>query len=192
MNILRILATAPRGREFAIADAIDALGGLAVVPRQVTITEAKDGKAAIYDYRPFLQNFLFLSLDALLWHRIQTRAKGCILRTDDGRILPPPRRQLDILPRTWADFQGFADRAELACELRIEQHETGAQVARYRQGDILRILGDLLDGQLRDKLAKFISMEGGKIVVEVQGMDMMGKPLLARLDGWDVEGVAAE
>ena len=191
MTQLRILAITKRGAEFATADAINDMGGMAVVPRQVTIIPAKGDQPARYDYRPFLPNYLFLSLTEAQWYQCR-QDRLFIAREGVRTILPEFRRVLDILPATWADFQGFADRAEMACNLRIEQFETGLRVARYRPGDRLRIVGDLLDGQLRDRLARFVRMDGGKVIAEVDGMTMLGKPVTARLDGWDVEGIAAE
>ena len=197
MTQLRILATAPRNHEFAIAAAIDSMGGLAIVPRQVVISYDKTGKQVSYDYRPFLPNYVFLSLTEAQWHQIKAERLFHMKPSKDGEpirtILPELRRVLDILPRTWQHFTEFSERAELACNLRIEQHERGVAVRRYKQGDVLRIVGDdLMGGQLRDKLARFMRLDGEKIVAEVQGMDMMGKPLTATLDGWNVEGIAAE
>lgn len=181
-----ILASARSSYEFRSADAINDMGGYAVVPRRIEITKRKDGGWDT-DYRPFLPNFLFVSVTEEMWFSL-TRKR----LFSAGTILPPIRRQLDILPRTWADFTAFAQRAELACDLRLEQHEAGLKVARYRKGDMLRIIGDeLLTGQLQDKLAKFIGVNAaGQIEAEVQDITMMGKPVTVRLGPGDV--MAAE
>lgn len=200
MTQLRILATAPRGHEFAVADAINelvGLDGLAIVPRQVSIAYDKDGKQVSYDYRPFLPNYIFLSLTEAHWYHMKANRLFHMKPTKDGDpvrvILPELRRVLDILPRTWQHFTDFAQRAELACDLRIEQHKRGVAVRRYKQGDVLRIVGgDLMAGQLHDKLAKVLRLDGDRITVEVQGLELMGKPVTATLDGWNVEGIAAE
>lgn len=172
--MMHILTHAAQSHEFATADAINELGALAVVPRRVDF--APDGQS--YSYRPFLPNYLFCVMTEAQWHSIHRDR----LFRPDGSILPPIRRILDILPRTWGEFQGFAARAELACEYRIEQFETGRKVRRYKAGDRLRIIGDMLDGQLRDKLARFIKLDGkGGIVVQVEGLEFMGKPIRATL-----------
>ena len=181
-----ILATSRYNFEFRTADAITELGGFAVVPRRVEITKRKDGTTG-YDYHPFIPNFIFAAMTEEQWFSA-TRKR--IFHA--GKILPPIRRQLDILPRTWSDFQDFADRAERACDHRIEQHEAGLKVARYRKNDVLRIIGsDLLDGQLKDQFAKFIRLDqNGRIEAHVDGVLMMGKPVVVTLDPGSV--MAAE
>lgn len=183
--MIYLLASTKRAAEFATADAINAMGGLAVVPRRVDIITRKDGKRE-WEYRPFLPNYLFLAIPAPMWHQITFYR----LIGPEG-ILPPVRKQLELLPRTWGDFQDFAQRAEVACDRRIEQFEAGLRVAVYRKGDKLRILGDMLDGQLRDKLATFVGLDRkGQIVAEVQGMELMGKPVKVTLG--PTQAMAAE
>lgn len=183
--MMHILAHAHRSYEFQTADAINDMGGFAVVPRKVEIV-TKDGKTD-YEYRPFLPNFIFCALTEEQWHTINRKRlfglKG---------ILPPIRKELDILARSWGDFQGFAERSETECSVRIEKFETGQKVARYRKGDMIRIIGaDMLDGQLKDKLARFLKINGaGQIEAEVQGVEMFGKPVQVRLGPGDV--MAAE
>jgi len=204
--MMYILATTRTGQEFTTAEAINRMmhrpdpdgdlrpaGALAVVPRRIVIVQGKDGKSATYEYRPFLPNYVFLAMDELLWSRIIGRNKDCILRDDRARTIPPPFHQDDILPRTWADFQAFAHRAELACARRIEQIERGDAVARYRRGDKLRILGDMTQGQLRAEVATFLRLDAkGRIVAESVGVEVFGKPFTMTLDAVQVEAIAAE
>lgn len=183
--MIYILGSTKRGAEFATADAINNMGGLAVVPRRVDIITRKDGKRA-WEYRPFLPNYLFLAISAPMWHQI-----SALRLFGPTGILPPIRKQLDLLPRTWGEFQDFAQRSEFACDRRIEQFEAGLRVAVYRRGDKLRILGDMLDGQLRDKLATFVGLDRkGQIIAEVQGMELMGKPVKVTLG--PMQAMAAE
>ena len=121
-----MLCSARQHFEFKTADAINDMGARATVPRRIEITKRPDGTFA-RDYRPFLPNFIFVAMSEEMWFSI-TRKRLFL----DGVILPPIRRELDILPRSWADFQGFAQRAEVACDQRLEQHEAGLE-----QGDAL-------------------------------------------------------
>jgi hypothetical protein len=185
--MIHILASTANRHEFNTADAINEAGGIAIVPRRVDIV---DGQPV---YRPFLPNYMFLALTEAQWHEfhngplywMKPQRSGEPVRT----ILPPFRKVLDILPRTWADFQGFAQRAEMACERRMEQWETGLKVARYRKGDKLEILGGLLFGQLQGQIGEFLHLDGhGNIVAK---LEMMGKPIKATLQPGDVR-IAAE
>lgn len=196
MSLLYILATTRTHAEFATADAINDIcaasnsGGLAVVPRKM-FTAPKHPMG--YDYAPFLPNFIFLALPLDIWSGMIHRAKGFILRDHEGRVLQAPRHQLDILPRTWGDFQGFAQRAEMECQRGIERLQSGQKVAKFSRGDKLRIIGaDLLYGQLAGQFARFVRLDKGQVIAEVDGVAMMGKPMLARLDPGQVEGIAAE
>lgn len=189
--MIHILASARPHYEFATARAINDLGGIAIVPRRVDMV---DGAQV---YRPFLPNYMFLALTEGQWHQFhgarlfwdKPRRNGDPVRT----ILPEFRKVLDLLPRTWGDFQAFADRAEQACLRRIEQYETGLKVAAYRRGDKLRIVGNMLDGQLAGHMAEFMALDTqGRIVVKVVGMEMMGKPVTATLKPGQVQGIAAE
>jgi hypothetical protein len=189
--MIYVLASARPSYEFTTARAINDMGGIAIVPRRVDVV---DGKPV---YRPFLPNYMFLALTEAQWHQFHTgrlfhdkpQRNGDPIRT----ILPEFRKVLDLLPRTWGQFQAFADRAEMACLRRIDQWETGLKVAAYRRGDKLRIIGDMLDGQLSGRMAEFMALDTqGRIVVKVTGMEMMGKPVMATLKPGQIEGIAAE
>ena len=188
--MIHILASTRPHHEFATAAAINAMGGIAIVPRRCDVI---DGQPV---YRPFLPNYMFLAISERQWHEFHAGPmfhdrprKNGATRT----ILPPFRKVLDILPRTWGQFQEFAERAEFACQRRLDQWETGIKVARYRKGDKLQIIGDLLDGQLSGHIAEFMHLDKrGRIVATVQGVEMLGKPITVRLEPGDVQGIAAE
>jgi protein involved in polysaccharide export with SLBB domain len=185
--VIYILASARARYEFDTEAAINDAGGFAVVPRWVEIIPAKDGKPERMEYRPLLPRMMFLACSESQWHQFH----GKRLHGPNG-ILPPIRRDLEILSRTWADFQSFAARAEQECEYRIAMHEQGRKVRNYRRGDIIRIIGtDMLDGLLRDQLARFVKLDKGKVIAETSVM-FMGKPVTARLDPAHVTGMAAE
>lgn len=186
MTLHLLIATRAR-YEFATEDAINDAGAMAVVPRRVEIIPAKDGKPERTEYRPLIPRMMFLACTEAEWHKFNG---GRLF--NGGKLLPPIRREIEILPRAWADFQGFAARAEQECQYRIGLHEAGRKVRNYRRGDVLRIIGsDMLEGQLRDQLARFVKLDKGKVVVET-GVVIMGKPVMARLDPGQVTGMAAE
>lgn len=201
-----ILATTRTGQEFATADAINnllhrpdpdgdlrSMGATAVVPRKVQNIPAKDGKPASYEYRPFMPQYIFLAMSEGAWHKTQRDPMHHTKPNGQRGILQPPRKALDILPRTWGEFQDFAARAEAACNRRIEQIERGEAVARYRKGDKLRILGDMANGQLRSEVAEFLRLDAkGRIIAQSVGIEVLGKPFTMTLDAGDVEAIAAE
>ena len=203
---LYLLCTTRTHHEFATANAINdmthrpdptgdlrSMGAVAVVPRRIKQTEARDGKAASYDYAPFMPQYIFLAMSDAAWHQTQSAPLYNVNTKGERIILQPPRKVLEILPRSWAECQGFAHRAEIACDRRIEQIERGEAMTRYRKGDKLRILGDVATGQLRPQFAAFIGLTAkGQILAESIGMEVLGKPFKVTLDPGDVEAMAAE
>jgi hypothetical protein len=186
--VIHILASTRPHYEFAIADAINDQGGIAIVPRRLDIVDKRPV------YRPFLPNYMFLALTEQQWHLFHGGPLYWMKPRRNAEpqraVLPPFRKVLDILPATWGQFQGFAERAETACDRRMEQWETGIKVARYRKGDKLQILGGLLFGQLHGQIGEFLHLDGhGNIVAR---LEFMGKPITATLDPKDVRGMAAE
>lgn len=184
---LYLLARTHARAEFATADAINDLGAVAVVPRAVSIIPPKDGKPERIEYRPLLPRMLFLACTEAQWHQFSAKR----LHGPQG-ILPPIRRELDILPRTWASFQDFAARAEQQCEYRRGRHEAGKKVANMRRGDIVEMInGSIGDLELRGKMGKYLGVKDGKVHVQTDVL-LMGKPVVARLEMGDFVGVAAE
>lgn len=182
--MIHILCAVRSRHEFNTAAAINAAGAFAAIPRRVDITPAKYGKPERIEYRPLLPGMMFLACTESEWHAFHSKR----LQGPNG-ILPPIRKELDILPRTWSSCQDFAARAEQECEYRREMHERGRKVANMRPGDMLRIIGtDMLDGQLRDHLPKFARMERGQMLIETN-LTIMGRPVIARVRPDDVQGV---
>lgn len=174
-------------KEFATADAINDLGAYALVPRKVAIIPAKDGKPERIEYSPLLPRMMFLACTEEAWHQFSTKR----LHGPSG-ILPPIRRELVILPRTWDSFRDFAARAEQECEYRRGAHEAGKRVKKMKPGQIIRMIkATIADVDLAGRMGRVVRMESGKVLVETDVM-LMGKPVVARLDPRDVMGVAAE
>lgn len=195
--MIYLLAKVHSRKEFDTADAINnmlhrpdpdgdlrPIGAVAVVPREVVITPAKDGKPERIDYRPLLPRLMFLACTQEQWHQFQTaRIYG------PAGILPPIRRELDILPVHWAGLQAFAARAEQECEYRIGRHEAGKKVANMRPGDIIRMInGTIGDVELAGRMGKVIRVQGTKVHVQTD-VELMGKRVVARMD---VGQIAAE
>lgn len=184
---LYLLAATRTHHEFATETAINDLGAYALVPRRVEITPAKDGKPERIEYRPLLPRMMFLACSESQWHTFSAkRLHG------PNRILPPIRRELVILPRTWASFQDFAARAEQECEYRIGCHEAGKRVKKMKPGQIIRMINaTIADMDLAGRMGRVVRMEGGKVLVQTDVM-LMGKPVVARLDPGQITGMAAE
>jgi transcription antitermination factor NusG len=185
--MMYILATTRTNHEFATADAINEMGALAVVPRKVTITPAKDGQPERIDYSPLLPRMLFVACGEDQWHHMQAKRLHGL-----RGILPPIRRQFDIIPRTWDEFKKFAQAAEQECAYRIGMHEAGHKVRSIRPNDIIKMIeGHIGDYELAGRMGRVIKVEGGKVHVKTD-IEIMGKPVTARLDPQQVQGIAAE
>lgn len=194
-----LLARVHSRAEFATATAINnmlhrpdpdgdlrPIGAVAVVPREVVITPAKDGKPERIDYRPLLPRLMFLACTEVQWFMFQhKRLYG------PAGILPPIRREFDILPVHWAGLQAFAARAEQECEYRIGCHERGKRVKKMKPGQIIRMINaTIADVDLAGKLGRVVRMEGERVHVQTD-VEMMGKPVVAILNA-DQIGMAAE
>lgn len=197
---LYLLAQCKPGKEFATADAINDLGALAVAPRRVSTRPRKDGKGDTLVDLPLLPGILFIAIDANTWHRIRSRDPWHVLRDGLGNVLRPPnileeikKRKKEVTPKAWESVRGFVQRAEEEALRQEVNFEAGRRVRRYRKGDRLRIVGDMLYGQLRGYVVNFVGLDDkGKIVAEVEGMQMLGKPVKVTLNPQDAVDWAAE
>lgn len=204
--MIYLLAQCKLGKEFATADAINGLGALkntvtlAVAPRRVGTRPRKDGKGDALVDLPLLPGILFIAIEPDTWHRIRRREPWHILRDGLGNVLRAPvileeikPRKGEAVPSTWVSVQGFVQRAEQEAQRQEENFEAGLRVRRYRKGDRLRIVGDMLHGQLRGYVVNFVGLDDkGKIVAEVEGMQMLGKPVKVTLNPQDAVDWAAE
>jgi hypothetical protein len=198
--MIYLLCTTRSGAEFATAEAINAmmhrpdpdgdlrpLGAVAIVPREVIIERAKDGKPERITYRPLLARMMFLECTDAHWRQFQAKRIFSVT----GQPLPAIRREFEILPRSWAGFQDFAARAEQECEYRRAMHEQGKKVRRIRPGQIVQMINATIgDEDLAGKMGKVVRVEGGKVHV-LTDVELMGKAVVARLDVGQVR-MAAE
>lgn len=187
--MMYLLAYVNSGREFDIAHAINEIGALAVAPRMVEVIKATPKVPAHFIYVPFAPGYLFLAVTEAQWYDIRTKR---LTRTKPNGViatLAPPSLVCHINEAEWRGTRngaegvlGFLQRADLACDRDAEMFEAGRRVRRYKHGDRLRIVGDLLDGRLRDKFAKFVGLDAkGNILAVVEGLEMMGKPVRATI-----------
>lgn len=195
-----ILARVRSGHEFATADAINAmthrpdpdgdlrpLGAVAIVPREVIIERAKDGKPERITYRPLLARMMFMACTEAHWFMFQSQR----IFNATGQPLPPIHREFDILARSWAGFQDFTARAEQECLRRLGRHEAGKKVRRIRPGQIVEMINATVgDVDLAGRMGKVVKVHGGKVHVQTD-VELMGKAVVARLDPEQV-GMAAE
>jgi hypothetical protein len=197
-----ILARVRSGKEFDTADAINAMlhrpdpdgdlrpiGALAIVPREVIIQRAnpKINKPERITYFPLLPRMMFLACTEAHWFRFQSQP----MFNAKGELLPPIRREFEILQRSWAGFQDFAARAEQDCTYRIARHEMGKKVRRIRPGQIVEMINATVgDVDLAGRMFKVVKVHGGKVHVQTD-VELMGKAVVARLDPEQV-GMAAE
>jgi len=197
--IIYLLARVHSRAEFATATAINEMlhrpdpegdlrpiGAVAVVPREVVITPAKDGKPEAITYRPLLPRLMFLACTNEQWHDFQhKRIYG------PAGILPPIRREFDLLAVHWAGLEAFAARAEMECEVMLARHEAGKKVRRLRKGEIIRMIeGTIGDVDLAGRMGRVVKVEANRVHVQTD-VEFMGKPVVARLEPGQI-GMAAE
>jgi hypothetical protein len=192
-----ILARVRSGKEFETADAINAMmhrpdpdgdlrpiGALAIVPRAVSIIPAKEGKPERIEYRPLLPRLMFLACMEQHWHMFQ--AKRIFGAT--GKPLPQIHRECVILPRSWASCQDFAARADQECEYRRGMHERGKKVSNMRPGQIIRMIaGSIGDIDLAGRMGTVVRVQRGKVLVQTDDVEFMGRAVVARLEPGQLE-----
>ena len=200
--MIYILARVHSRHEFNTADAINnmthrpdpdgdlqPIGAVAVVPREIVIERADPGanKKESITYRPLLPRLMFLACTEQQWFQFQSHR----LFNQFGQVLPPIRREMDILPRSWAGLQAFAARAELECDFRLERFNAGKRVGKIRPGDVIRMIdATIADIDLAGRMGKVLRVQGGKVFVQTD-VQMMGKPVVAELQPRQI-GIAAE
>ena len=191
--MIHILATAPTGREFATADAINNLGGMAVVPR--TVEEIRDKKRKhIMAELPAMHNYMFLSVTASQWHQING---GVMIRLESGHLKRVMVRTVrDILPQEWPRVQLFVAEIEMDYQHRMASIEHAAweaahpgtrpYLAPYNIGEKLPLLGGDLEAYFVRSLG---TADAPMIEAEIT---MFGGPVRVTLDPAKVEKWAAE
>ena len=171
---LHLLAYAPRGQEFEIADAVNAMGAIAIVPRMVELIRLPKQRRPQISESPFLPNYIF-----------------CALTPDEWHAAPKELATVRFIgPQNWRRVQAFAQQVESDYQHRMAQIEAGNRLSEYNHGDVLEILGGVMQGQL----ATFRRLIEGKVPMieaEVQ-MQLLGRPVIATVDPINARKVAAE
>ena len=158
MTQLRILATASPSEVFAVCDAINDLGGLAVAPRKVELVRLPKQRRPQIVETPLLGAYFFASITEADWHATK----------DTFRTVQ------EVGPTEWRHVQAFCQRVEQDYQLRMEQIEAGRRVSEYNPGDALQLLA----GMFSDHLATFQRLdESGPVPMikaTVQGIALLG------------------
>lgn len=163
-----LLAYAPRGTEFEVADAIDALGGFAVVPRKVELVRLPKQRRPSIVESPVLPNYVFARMTAEQWQ--QARADRLIFSTVAW-----------MGPNEWKRVQAFAARAEQDYQVRMAQIEAGERLSEYSAGDALQLLGEPLGARM-GIFRRVIEGRVPMIEAELQGVTLFGKPVMVTVD----------
>ena len=179
--MIHILASTSTRYEFATAEAINDMGGIAIVPRTLEI--ARDAKRnRTTEDKPVLGGYMFLALTPSLWHRI----KDGILA--QGRRIPIWHRA-DIGPREWLRVQAFAAEVEADYQYRAAMVDDMGRprqyLAPYNVADKLHILGGDLE-------ARFIRSLGTVDAPMIEAsVTMFGREITVKLDA-DKVGSASD
>jgi len=192
--MIYILATTNTGREFATSDAINDMGGHAVVPR--TIDEIRDKKTRkhIMAEMPALARYMFLAISADQWHQIKD---GVMIRLPNGTRKRSPITKVDeILPKEWERVKDFFAEIEMDYQYRtalLDDEEWQAQhpgprkyLAPYNVADKLHLLGGDLQARFVQSLG---TVDAPMIEAEVM---MFGREVKVKVEPDKVRKWAAE
>jgi hypothetical protein len=190
-----LLAYVQRGTEFAVEAAINDIGGFACVPRKVDVEMVGIRRPTPEPVeRPFLPNYLFCKLSPDLWHLVRNE-----LRAPDGSRLVFSTVAW-IGDGEWKRVQAFAAQVEQdyqAAMAEIEagerrtkaQREAAARIASYKEGEAMKLLGEPLGARM-GIFRRIVERDGPKIEVELQGVTMLGKPVVMTIDPTDAARAA--
>lgn len=175
-----LLAYAPAGTEFAVEAALNDLGAFAVVPRKVDIEMVGVRRPVPTPVdRPVWPNYIFGDVTPEQWH--QARADRIIFGTVAWIGKGEWRRIMAFAEQVEQDYQ-FAMAAFEAGERRTKaQREAAAMLASYREGEAMKLLGEPLGARL-GIFRRIVERDGPKIEVELQGVTILGKPVVIDVD----------
>ena len=174
--MMRLLAYAPTGREFATSDALNDIGASAICPRKVNLIRLPKQRRPQIVEEPFLRGYMFCTMTAAQWHQAKR----------DNITFTTCR---EIGPGEWRNVQAFAARVEQDYQYRMAQIEAGNRLSEYNPGDALEILGGVMQGHM----ATFLRLHDGKVpMIEAQiaDMELLGKPIRVTLDPINARRIA--
>ena len=163
-----LLAYAPAKTEFAVAEAINEIGALAVCPRKVELVRLAKRRRPEIEESPVLPNYLFCAMSYQQWHQ-------CIA----DRIIFDTVKWIG--PHEWARVQAYAARVEQDYQHRMAQIEARERLSEYEPGDALKLLG----GTFQGKMAVFRRMIEGKVPMieaEMLGFQLLGRSVTVTVD----------
>ena len=172
-----LLGYAPRGTEFDVEAALNEMGAFAVVPRKVDLIRLPKQRHPSIVESPVWANYIFASMTPEQWQ--QARADRLIFSTVAW-----------IGEGEWRRFQAYAARIEQEYAARMAQIEAGQRLSEFNPGDALQLLGGLFEG----RLATFRRLIEGRVPMieaEVQGLQLIGKPVVIKVDPVNARKVRA-
>lgn len=173
-----ILAYTRHGAELETAEAITTIGAFAVAPRKVDLIRLPKQRRPQIVESAFIANYIFAAMTAEQWH--QCRADRIAFTTCRA-----------ISPGEWPRVQAFCARIEQDYQHRMAQIEAGNRLSEYAPGDLLEILGGAMVG----RMAEFRKLHEGRVPMieaQVQGLELLGRPVTVMLDPVNARRMAAE
>lgn len=158
---------AKAGREFEVAEAIEATGASASVPRKVEAKRVPTKRRPVPVTTPYLANYVFIDCTAEQWHAI----RGVKHLASTMRMVPAGEVK---------HLRRFVDAIESAYDSEMQRIEAGGRVEEYAPGEALRIIS----GPFGDMLATFrrvVEKADGWPEIEAEG-ELMGRAVRFRVD----------
>lgn len=160
--------------EFAVTDAINDMGALAMAPRRFAmIRDRKQNGKHVPGELPALPGYVFTAMTEAQWHIMH---RGFMI--NGHRVTPRVVVQID--PREWATVRTYAERAEMDYQIALDQQGRPADSNfGFTQGDQIQ----LLSKTLRDTIAKFnrVIQHNGHPMIEAD-TQMFGQTVKIKVD----------
>lgn len=185
---MKLLCTAPPSDVFAICDAINDLGGLAVAPRYVRVKRERGKPDEILE-TPRWPGYLFLSIAEAIWHGIERGMPNGTKR------LKRPRMLRQIGDAQWQRVQIICEEAEqdyqydmAMIEAQLYEGKRRLKLKKRARGDLI----ELLDGPFAGQAARVVSDDGQALRYVVEGVTLMGREVEGQMDPINAKDWAAE
>lgn len=165
------------GREFDVEEAVKALGIEVHVPKLRVAVRSGNNRDAVAEDRLVLPNYTFINCTDEQWYQLDG-----VKYLAKRKMMVPPAEE----PRV-RHFLGIWALEYAEQSARIEADITaGKRLSEYKKGDILEILGGVLEGQLATFREVVEDDEGIPRLRVVTDLELLGRPVTADLDVFDV------
>ena len=188
MTHLRILATASPSEVFAVCDAINDMGGLAIAPRFVRVRRERGKPDEIVETARW-PGYLFMSIAEADWHKIERGMPNGTKR------LKRPRMLRQIGEAQWQRVTIICEEAEQDYQYDMEMIERQLfegkkrlKLKKRQRGDLI----ELLDGPFAGQPARVVSDDGQALRYVVEGVTLMGREVEGQIDPINAKDWAAE